>query len=58
MAAKRKLCVMGTETMKTTDNIRIQIAEKISALECGVMKKWTRTHQDTGRVLGSGNENA
>jgi hypothetical protein len=39
IVAKRKLCVMGTETMKTTGNIRIRIAEKISALECNVTKK-------------------
>jgi hypothetical protein len=58
MVAKRRLFVMGTETMRTTGSIKIQIAEKISALECNVMKKWIKTHPGGGRVIIFGNENA
>jgi len=48
---------MGIEITKTTGNTKTQIAEKISALECDVMKKWIKTPPAIGPVLGFGNKN-
>jgi hypothetical protein len=56
--AKKKLSAMGIEITKTTGNTKTQIAEKISALECGVMKRWTKTPLDGGRVITSGSKHA
>jgi hypothetical protein len=57
MVAKKKLSAMGIEITKTTGNTKTQIAEKISALECDVMKKWIKTPPAIGPVLGFGNKN-
>jgi hypothetical protein len=47
---KKKLFDTGTETTKIIVNTKTLSDERTSALECGVTKKWTKTHPDTGHA--------